>query len=372
MYLPGFPSIAKDLNTGISNVALTLSSYFIGISLGQLIYGPLLDRFGRKKPLIIGFALYFLAALFCGFVSDINGLIILRFILALGGCAGMVASRAIIRDICRKDETVNAFAMLMLVMGVTPIIAPSLGGMISSYPGWRFIFFLLSFISLILLLMIIFLLPETKQSDSSVSMKIKPILLEYLNVLKEPSFLIYGIAGGIAYSALFSYISGASFVYMNLFGFTGFQFGVIFGINAFGLISGGQLNRLIHRKYKSGSIVLIMQAVLIILCLMMTAFNIFFQNITAITVVLLFLFLFSLGILNPNTNALGLHPFTRNAGIASALLGFVQMVTSALASGLISLFHNNTVFPMILIMTVLIVISFTIVITGRLMNAVTE
>src|SRR5690606_24641860 len=147
MYLPGFSAIAEDLKTDVATVGLTLTSYFVGISVGQLIYGPLIDRYGRKKPFLIGLSIYLLAALGCAFSPHINWLIAMRLILALGGCVGMVASRAIIRDIFPVNETARVFSTLLLVMGVAPIIAPTIGGYLISNFGWPYIFIILSFIA---------------------------------------------------------------------------------------------------------------------------------------------------------------------------------------------------------------------------------
>src|SRR5687768_7593751 len=140
MYLPGFPGIAADLNTTIASVSLSLSSFFIGISAGQLLYGPLLDRFGRKKPLYAGLSIYVLASVGCALASSVNALILLRLLQALGGCVGMVASRVMVRDIFPVEENAKVFSMLVLVIGVSPIIAPTAGGYITSAFGWHYVF----------------------------------------------------------------------------------------------------------------------------------------------------------------------------------------------------------------------------------------
>jgi MFS transporter, DHA1 family, multidrug resistance protein len=361
MYLSGFPSIAKDFHTDISHVALSLTSYFIGISFGQIIYGPLLDRFGRKKPLLIGLIIYSISALACAFSPTIYALIGARLLLALGGCVGMVAGRAIIRDIFKPEETANAFSTLLLVMAVSPIIAPTLGGFITSYAGWRFIFFLLSGFSLVMVITISLWLPETSMSNKNISLKIKNIVKDYIVIFKEPTFLTYALAGGIASAAMFSYISGASFVYMNLFGFSASNFGLLFGMNAFGLVSGGQLNRFLLKKLDSKKIVLIMGLLLTITGILLIIVNIFKPLSVYGTIGLIFLFLLFLGFMNPNTAALALNTFTsKNAGTASALLGSIQMVTSAIMSILVSRLHNNTAFPMVSIMAGCAAISFLI------------
>nr|AIA11746.1 drug resistance transporter, Bcr/CflA subfamily [uncultured bacterium] len=161
MYLPGFPAIAADLNTSVARVTLSLSSFFIGISAGQLLYGPLLDRFGRKKPLYFGLSLYVLASIGCALATTVDTLIVLRFFQALGGCAGMVASRAMVRDLFPVEENARVLALLMLVIGVSPLIAPTTGGYVSAAFGWHYIFIILTVIGAAILAGVHFVLPET-------------------------------------------------------------------------------------------------------------------------------------------------------------------------------------------------------------------
>jgi len=160
MYLPAFPDIAKTLHTSVSSVMLSLSSFFIGISVGQLIYGPMLERFGRKKPLYAGLFIYAIASLACATTSSVNGLIVYRLFQALGGCVGMVASRAMVRDLFDVKDNAKVFSTLMLVIAVSPIIAPTLGGYLTAYLGWRYIFGVLIVIISIILAGVYFLLPE--------------------------------------------------------------------------------------------------------------------------------------------------------------------------------------------------------------------
>ena len=176
MYLPGFPAIAKDLNTTVSKVALSLSSFFIGISAGQLLYGPLLDRFGRKKPLYFGLVVYILASASCVFATSIDALIALRFIQALGSCAATVAAVAMVRDLFPVQDSAKVFAMLMLVLGVSPMIAPTLGGYVTSHMGWHTIFIILTGIGIFNLIASFLWLPEAYKPDTTMSLKPKPIL----------------------------------------------------------------------------------------------------------------------------------------------------------------------------------------------------
>ncbi|MDZ7849066.1 MAG: multidrug effflux MFS transporter [Owenweeksia sp.] len=250
----GFPAIAEDLQTKIANVSLTLTSYFIGISVGQLIYGPMLDRYGRKKPLLFGLALYMLAAIGCALAPSVEVLIGLRLLQALGGCVGMVASRAIIRDRFEAQEIARVFSSLILVMGVAPIVAPTVGGYISESFGWRYIFVMLAAFSAILLLLIFRYLSESKIPDREVSLCPLSIARNYWAVLENPELLIYTTAGSLAMAGLFVYIAGSPFVFMELMNFDEKSYGWIFGLNALGLISGSQLNRALLRKRNSESV----------------------------------------------------------------------------------------------------------------------
>jgi len=350
MYLPGFPEMAKDLETEIELLSLSLTAYFIGISLGQIIYGPLLDRFGRKRPLLIGFSIYVVAALGCAMSPNIATFISMRFLLALGGCAGMVATRAIIRDSFEANQVARAFSALILVMGVAPILAPLLGGVILQNFGWPFIFFFLAIYALLILIFSALFLKESHSGDESVSLWPKQVFIQYEKVLKNRSFFVYGLAGSVAMAAMFTYISGSPFVVREVLAFDEIYFGWIFGANAIGYISASQINR---RLLKSYSTQLISQRVswvfgfLSLLLILQVVLNL--PN-TYLFLLNLFLFLSCLGFINPNMQALALSPFTKNAGVASALVGGLRMLSGAIASLLISLLHNDTALPMGLLM----------------------
>ena len=207
MYLPGFPDIAKDLHTEISHIALSLSSYFIGVSIGQLLYGPLLDRFGRKKPLYVGLLIYLGASIWCVFVHNADTLILARFIQALGGCAGMVASRALVRDLFPVNENAKVFSLLMLVIAVSPIIAPTLGGYVTALFGWHSIFIILSGIALITMVTVYLWLPTGNYPDTTKSLRPLAIMSSFWEVLRVPQFYTYTFTGAFASSGLYAYIA---------------------------------------------------------------------------------------------------------------------------------------------------------------------
>lgn len=358
MYLPAFSAISKDLDADIAKVGLTLSSFFIGISLGQLIYGPILDRFGRKIPLQIGLIIYVISCVSSALSGSIEWLITQRFLMALGGCAGMVATRAIIRDIFPVTEIAKIFSMLMLVMGIAPIIAPTVGGWVLTFSNWRVIFYILATFGFLLLLLVQFFLPESKIADKSVSLNPKAIFQSYVVVFKNKSFLFFTISGGTGMAAMFAYISGSPFVLMKMFHYSEAQYGIIFGLNAFGFILGSQLNRIFLKRFSSFQISKIASILIVFLGIALTANSLLNKPIEAIMLVSIFLFLLNLGLLAPNTSALALEPFSKNAGIASALIGTLQMIFGAVASIAVSSFHNQTSIPMAAAMGVCALFSF--------------
>jgi DHA1 family bicyclomycin/chloramphenicol resistance-like MFS transporter len=351
MYLPGFQAIARSLKTDIAHVGFTLTSYFIGISIGQLAYGPMLDRYGRKTPVILGLLLYIFAAFGCALSPSIDYLIVLRLLLALGAGVGLVGSRAIVRDLFSGSEIARALSLVMMVFGIAPIIAPTIGSLVVALLGWRFIFGVLAVIALIVLFAVQLLLDETKQADPSVSLRPWNIALEYLNVFKEREFVVYAGAAAAVTGGLFSYIAGSPFVFMDLFGFTVTEFGWIYGANACSLIAANQLNRVLLRKYDERHLLLVCAVVQSAISVLLLAGGCMGLLPRAAMLGLIVCFLFCFGFMLPNAAGLALQPFSRNAGSASALIGSMQMVVGALASALVSYLHDGTAGPMALMMS---------------------
>src|SRR5665647_1555763 len=255
MYLPAFPDIANNLHTSVAQVMLSLSSFFIGISAGQLIYGPMLERYGRKKPMYVGLSIYLLASISCAMATSVNSLIIFRLLQALGGCAGMVAARAIVRDLFEVKENAKIFSMLMLVVAVSPIIAPTLGGYVTSLFGWRYVFIILIGIDIAIIAGVYFLLPESKKPDPDFSLKARAIIKNYAGIIKHPQFYTYALTGAIAYAGLYAYISGSPYVFMEIFRVNEKQYGWIFAVIAMGVIGSAQLNNFALKYYSSEPVI---------------------------------------------------------------------------------------------------------------------
>jgi DHA1 family bicyclomycin/chloramphenicol resistance-like MFS transporter len=365
MYLPGFSGIAKDLHTTVAKVSMSLSSYFIGISAGQLLYGPLLDRFGRKKPLFIGLMVYILASLSCVYVTDIDTFIGLRFIQAIGSCAATVASVAMVRDLFPVKDIPKVFSLLMLVLGLSPMLAPTIGGYVTEDYGWHTVFFILMCMGIAILIASQVGLPNSYKPDTTISLKPKPIISNFLKVLKQPQFYTYAFTGSIAFSGLFTYVAASPIIFMDIYHVDAKTYGWIFAFMSVSFIGSSQLNSLLLKKFSSEQMILaalISQSVISIIFLILALNNLLglYQTIT-----MLFLFLGCLGISNPNTAGLTMAPFAKNAGSASALMGAIQLGLGALASFAVGVFVKDSVAPMVLIMTVTTLIALIVLNIGK-------
>jgi DHA1 family bicyclomycin/chloramphenicol resistance-like MFS transporter len=364
MYLPAFPEIASHLNSTVAHVSLSLSSFFIGISAGQFLYGPLLDRYGRKKPLYVGLFIYLIASVGCAFASSVNGLIALRLVQALGACVGMVASRAMVRDLFHVNENAKIFSLLMLVVGVSPILAPTLGGYTTAAFGWQSVFLVLAFLGVLIILAVYFFLPAGRPADRNYSLKPGLIIRSFMRVFREPQFYTYAFAGAIASSGLYAYIAGSPFVFMKLFGVSEKQYGWIFATIAMGLIGSSQLNSILLRIYRSEQIIRVA-----LLCQAATGLLLFVGSILGwwelfSTIFLIFIFLCCQGFVFPNSSALSLAPFSASAGTASALLGGIQMSIGAFSAALVAFLSDHSAKPMTGVMAFCALTSFLILIVG--------
>src|SRR5258707_6341365 len=217
LYLPAFASIANDFKTNTATVSLSVSSYFIGMAIGQILYGPFLDRFGRKRPLYVGLLIFILASVGCRQAWNINSLITFRFFQALGGSVAWVGAVAMVRDFFPVKESARAFSLLFLIIGVSPLLAPTVGGFIVTEFGWQAIFIGLSAITIGILIIVYFFLPEGHQPDQTISLKVKPMLLTFQDIIKNPLFSTYAFAGAFSFSTLFIYVAGSPIIFMQMY-----------------------------------------------------------------------------------------------------------------------------------------------------------
>jgi DHA1 family bicyclomycin/chloramphenicol resistance-like MFS transporter len=349
MYLPGFEDIAKSLGTSTATVGLSLASYFIGIAVGQVLYGPLLDRYGRKKPLYAGLGLYIVATAFCFQARDIHTLIVLRFVQALGSCAAQVAAMAMVRDMFGAKESAKVFSLLLLVIGASPMIAPTAGGYIVTAFGWRAVFLILGILSVIITLLTIFFLPESYPADPNFSLKPGPIIRNFVAVSRVRQFLVYALVEAFAFAGLFAYVTGSPTLFMGIFGVGKRAYGWIFAFLSIAFIVLSQFNSVLLRKYTSQQIIRVALTGQVMVSLVFIGGTAAGWLGLGGTIFFLFLFLFFMGFTYPNSAALALAPFDKNAGTASSLLGTLQMGIGALASIAVSALGGTTATPMVAI-----------------------
>lgn len=365
MYLPAFQAIANDFGTTINEVSLSLSSYFIGLASGQLIYGPLLDRFGRKPPMYAGLGLYILSSIGCLYSHDPDALLTWRFFQALGGCGVGVASMAIVRDLFTLQESAKVFSLLILILGVSPLFAPTIGSFISAEFGWHSVFIVLAVIATIITLLIRFGLVDSHKPDTTVSLKPGPIFKDFLEILKNPQFYTYCFAGSMVFAGLFVYIAGSPVIFLEFYNVDQKTYGVIFAGVAAGMILASQLNVQFLKRWTPQQIlraaIVVQGAATTLLCL-----GLYFNLVSMWGVVAcMFLIMGAFGLVNPNSGPLALLPFSHNAGRAASLLGFLQMGVGALASTSVKILNINTVLPVIATMAVTTLLGFGVLIAGE-------
>ena len=346
MYLPGLPAIAADFGAETSAVQFTLASFFIGLALGQAIHGPLADRYGRKPPLYAGLALYVIASIGCALAPDLIALIVLRFLQAVGGCAGIVIARAIVRDCCDAHTSARVFSLMMLIMGLAPILAPFLGGWILWLAGWRAIFVVLALFGLGCLIAVWLHLRETRPANTVASASIGAALRVYGELLHDRHFVGYTLAGSLAHAGMFAYITGSPHVFIEVHGVSAQNFGWLFGLNALGLIASSQVNRHLLARHSADAILRRANRSTAVLGLGLLAIAAGGWGGLPMLLLPLFGYSVSLGFTAPNAMANALaHQGTR-AGSASALLGALQFGIATLASTLVGLLGHGSAVPM--------------------------
>jgi MFS transporter, DHA1 family, multidrug resistance protein len=351
LYLPAFPQIAGDLDVAVSRMSLTVSVYFIGFAIGQIIYGPLLDRFGRQRPIYAGLAIYILATFGCMTTISFEGLLLYRFIAALGGSAASVGAVTLVRDHFPPEQAAKAFAMLMLVLSASPLLAPSIGSLMATTLGWRALFAALNVLALINLALVAFAVPRDYSPDPAVTLRIAPILRTFRETLAQPTFRTYTFAGSLSFAGLFIFVSGSPALFMDGFGVSAHGFGAIFAILAGGIVAGGQMNHLLLKYSSSRDVFRWALRVQVITGAVFLLLSLAVDLGKWETVALLFVFLHCAGITYPNAAALALEPFSKNIGSASSLLGFLQLGFGALAAALVGLLDVAGTLPMAMVMS---------------------
>jgi DHA1 family bicyclomycin/chloramphenicol resistance-like MFS transporter len=365
MYLPAFALIAQDFGTTAATISLSVSSYFIGMALGQILYGPLLDRYGRKRPLYAGLLIFIVASVACAQASSTATLISFRFFQALGGSVAWVGAVAMVRDFFPVKESARVFSLLILILGVSPLLAPTLGGFIVTAFGWQSIFIILAAIVVLVLMLVYFFLPEGHEPDPTISLKAGPMLETFFSILKNPQFYTYAFAGSFSFATLFIYVAGSPVIFMEIHQVSPKVYGVIFALLSVGFIGSSQVNILLTRTYASDKIFKIA-----LICQVVAGF-IFIAGLASDslglygTIVMFFICLSCIGLINPNANALALAPFTRTIGSASALMGCSQIGIAALSSFGVGLFNTTEALPVVVLMAITSCIALVIFIAGQ-------
>ncbi|QDX80605.1 Bcr/CflA family drug resistance efflux transporter [Denitratisoma sp. DHT3] len=349
MYLPSFIQIERSLKGAPGSVEFTLASFFIGLTLGQLFYGPASDRFGRKPPLYFGFALYAAASLGCALADSVAALALFRFLQGLGGCVGIIIPSAIVRDRCGAQESARVFSLLLLIMGVAPILAPLLGGWLLILWDWRAIFALLFLFGAACLAIVGFGLEETHPGDAA-SLRLMNVLGNYGALLANRHFLGHALAGAWAISGMFAYIAGSPFVLIDLYGVSPQHYGLFFGANAFGLIAFSQLNARLLKRLPAATLLRralwVPPAVGLALVALAVGGGISLPWFAAG----FFCFVSSLGWITPNATALALEDHGRMAGTAAALASAMRFLFATIAGALVGLLHDGSGRPLAIVM----------------------
>lgn len=345
MYLPAFPRIAESFGVQVPDIQRTLATYFIGLALGQLVYGPLADRFGRKPPLYFGLALFVLASAGCAMTWNVGSLAGLRFVQALGGCAEMVIARAIVRDLFDDKQAAKVFSSLMLVMGLAPILAPLVGGFLAIHIGWRAIFWLIGIAGMATLVSTAFLFRESLPVERRVQHSPREILSTYGFLLRDRGFMLHSMTVSIGMAGLFAYVGGSPYVFEKIFHISEARFGLFFGPIACGIIGMSQVNGAIAGRFDIRRILrtaLGIQAVAgtVLLVNAVTGFGGFWGIYVPLWFVIA-----SMGFVFPNTTVLAMSAHARVAGSASAVLGFLQFGVSAIGGLVVSSIQNAQTTP---------------------------
>ena len=346
MYLPAFPRLTGHFHASESQVQLTLTACLAGLALGQLLYGPVSDALGRRRPLYAGLVAYVVASALCVVAPSVAVLTGLRFVQGLGGAAGIVIARAVVRDMYSGIAAARYFSALMLVNGLAPMLAPLAGSQVLRFSSWKGVFVALSGYGLVLLLGVALALPETLPPERRRRGGLRDTLRTFGRLSRDRLFLAYAIGGGLVFAAMFAYISGSSFVTQEVYGVSAQTFGVIFGINALGIVLASQLNGWLLGRFTPGALLWVALVVNLVGGLGAVAAVVAAPHQLLWLLPPLFLTVSTVGVVVPNTTALALAGHPEAAGSASALLGLGQFVFGAAAAPLVGLGGKGTALPM--------------------------
>ncbi|MEU9592594.1 multidrug effflux MFS transporter [Streptomyces sp. NPDC048219] len=352
MYLPSLPEVTESLRAPAATVQLTLTACLAGMALGQLVVGPMSDKWGRRRPLLTGLAVYVVATALCALAPTVELLVAFRLAQGLAGAAAIVIARAVVRDLYDGVAMARFFSTLMLISGVAPVVAPLIGGQILRVTDWRGVFVVLTVVGVVLGGVVWAKLPETLPEAERHAGGVADTLRSMRGLLADRAFTGYMLAGGFAFAALFAYISASPFVVQEIYGASPQTFSLLFGLNSIGLVVVGQINGKVlvgrvslDRVLGIGLLVVIAAAT----ALLLMALGVFGEVGLAPIAAALFVLMSAMGISLPNTQALALMRVEQSAGSASALLGTSSFLIGAVASPLVGIAGKDTALPMAIV-----------------------
>jgi DHA1 family bicyclomycin/chloramphenicol resistance-like MFS transporter len=347
MYLPALPAIGQDLGASTTAVQMSLMAFFISVGLGQLIYGPLADMWGRKRPLYFGLGVFALASIGCALAPNVEMLIFFRFLQGLGACAGMVVPRAIVRDLHTGNEAARLMSMLMLVFSISPILAPLAGSAVTAVASWRAVFWIVMVAAILGMVLLALALDETRPAEARVESSVGSALAGYWQLLRDRHFLGLVFIGAFGISSFFAYLANSSFVLIDHYGLTPTQYSLAFSVNAVSFFGFSQLNGKLGAMFGLKRVMRV--AVTGFAASVVILFLLFLSGIDALAVLIIMLFIGNgfLGLVIPTSAVLALDEHGEIAGTASALMGTLQMVTGAVVMAVVGLFLDGTALPMI-------------------------
>ncbi|MCB8820406.1 multidrug effflux MFS transporter [Microvirga rosea] len=347
MYIPALPTIASDLQSSTAATQMTLMAFFIAFGICQIVYGPLSDMIGRKRPLYAGLAFFMVGSIGCIFARSIEALIFFRFVQGIGAASVMVIPRAIIRDLHTGIEATRLMSLVMLVISVSPILAPLAGSALIVPFGWRAVFVAVTAAAVVSLIMLMFSLPETRPPEDRIKVSVGEVLSGFAYLFKDRHFLGLTFIGGLGMSSFFAFLASSSFIYIEHFGLTPTQYSFTFSLNAIGFIGASQLTASLGSRYGMARVVTAAVTLYALFALVLLATSLAGVDNLAVLIVLLFLSFAFLGLVIPSTMVLALEDHGPIAGIASALGGTLQMVTGGVMIVIVSLLYDGTVLPMV-------------------------